>query len=128
MKPVSQGGIPPEFPRVDLKLTFKDGGHNEFLARFIEIKERLAHVREMERETGQVIGSIPDEQLPAYSPQNLAVPGQSGSRPANAHSRSPSTTSQNRAPSEPPPGYEEAQVQEVSMRLEDHIRDAAERG
>ncbi|PHH55691.1 UPF0664 stress-induced protein C29B12.11c, partial [Ceratocystis fimbriata CBS 114723] len=112
--PVSQGGIPPELPRVEVKLTFKDGGHNEFLTRFVEIKERLSHIREMERETGQVIGSIPEEQLPAYSPQTLGVPtGASSNMPlVGGHSRSGSTASQNRSPNEPPPGYEEAQAQQ----------------
>ncbi|KAL5615159.1 hypothetical protein BROUX41_005216 [Berkeleyomyces rouxiae] len=127
MTPVSQGGIPPEIPRVEVKLTFKDGGHNEFMARFVEIKERLYHIRDIEQETGQAIGSIPEEQLPAYSPQTLGVPRGAGNTAPYGHSRSGSTASQNRSPNEPPPGYEEAQAQQVSMRLEDHIRHNAER-
>ncbi|CAI4219964.1 unnamed protein product [Parascedosporium putredinis] len=109
-----------------VKLTFKDGGHNEFRSRFEELKERLHHVREIQRETGQSV-RIPDEPLPAYeAPLNASSSAHLAPQPAPT--RSDSAASRGRAPDEPPPGYEEAQAQTISMRLEDHIRDAADRG
>lgn len=131
--PVSQGGIPPDIARVELKMTFKDGGHNEFVIEFERLKENLHHYRDIERETGQRI-SVPDEPLPAY--EGPAGSG-SGSATATANAgrlaaenppaRSDSS-SRGRGPDEPPPAYEEAQAQSISMRLEDHIRGAVDRG
>jgi WW domain-binding protein 2 len=127
---VSQGGIPPDIVRVEIKLTFKDGGHNEFRARFEELKERLEHIRRIERETGQTV-NIPDEPLPAYEARNETNnQSESGLAPVPAPpavGRSSSSASQNPRPNEPPPDYDEAQAQAVSMRLEDHIREEAER-
>ncbi|KAF6830736.1 ww-domain ligand protein [Colletotrichum plurivorum] len=127
--PVAGGGVPPDIPRVELKLSFKEGGHSEFRQRFEELKERLEHVRRLQQETGQVV-NIPDEPLPAYeategggpdsvAPSNLA--------PQPAVSRSGSSGSHNRRPDEPPPDYDEAQAQTLSMRLEDHIREESDR-
>lgn len=129
--PVSQGGIPPDIARVELKMTFKDGGHYEFVNEFETLKQNLHHCRDIERETGQRI-SVPDEPLPAY--EGPAGSG-TGSGTANAGrlaaedppARSDSS-SRARGPDEPPPAYEEAQAQSISMRLEDHIRGSVDRG
>jgi WW domain-binding protein 2 len=134
VKPVSQGNIPPDIVRVELKLTFKDGGHIEFRDKFEEIKERLAQVAEIQRASGHAV-SIPDEPLPAYEArQENPAPAPSGSatlapEPLSSVVRSTSTGSQNpRAPpDEPPPAYDEAQAQLISSRLEDHIREEASR-
>lgn len=135
---MSQGGIPPDIPRVELKLTFNDGGGNEFNTKFIEMKERLHHIQDVAGSTGTLI-NIPDEQLPAYEANegqgrgpaataDAGGAGATGLAPAETLGRSASASSQNtRAPDEPPPGYEEAQAQTISMRLEDHIREEAER-
>lgn len=126
--PVSQGGIPADIPRVELKLTFKDGGHNEFVIEFERLKENLHHYREIERETGQRM-RVPDEPLPAYEgPGGSATTGGGRLAPEQPPERSNSSTSRGRGPDEPPPAYEEAQAQTISMRLEDHIRGAADRG
>ncbi|OLN85203.1 UPF0664 stress-induced protein C29B12.11c [Colletotrichum chlorophyti] len=124
--PVAGGGVPSDIPRLEMKLTFKDGGHSEFRQRFEELKERLEHVRRLQQETGQMV-NIPDEPLPAYeategggSASNNLAPQQPIDRPA-------SSGSQNRRPDEPPPDYDEAQAQTLSMRLEDHIRDESNR-
>lgn len=117
-----------DIPRVELKLTFKDGGHNEFVIEFERLKENLHHYREIERETGQRM-SVPDEPLPAYEgPGSSATTGGGRLAPEQAPERSNSSTSRGRGPDEPPPAYEEAQAQTISMRLEDHIRGAANRG
>lgn len=123
--PVSGGGIPPELPRVEVKFTFSDGGMMEFNEAYIGLRERLFQYQEMRRELD---GSVPDEPLPAYeaegdrqgptSSDQLAVP------PPN---RSDSSASR-RAPNEPPPNYDEAQAQQLSNRLEDHIRGEVDRG
>ncbi|KAF3071798.1 hypothetical protein TsFJ059_007313 [Trichoderma semiorbis] len=123
--PVSGGGIPPELPRVEVKFTFSDGGMIEFNEAYIGLRERLFQWQEMRRELD---GSVPDEPLPAYeaeggrqeptSSDQLAVP------PPN---RSDSSASR-RAPNEPPPNYDEAQAQQLSNRLEDHIRGEVDRG
>ena len=65
VKPVSQGGIPADLPRVSLKLSFMEGGHNDFWAKFEQIKERLHHARDLERELGHRVLN-PEEPLPAY--------------------------------------------------------------
>ncbi|KAJ0307806.1 hypothetical protein COL516b_003776 [Colletotrichum fioriniae] len=130
--PVSGGGVPADIPRVEVKMSFKEGGHSEFRQRFEELKERLEHVRRLQQETGQTV-NIPDEPLPAYeategggaAPSNLAPPQQQeqpAGRPASSGGQNA-----NRRPDEPPPDYDEAQAQTLSMRLEDHVREEADR-
>lgn len=67
VKLVAGGGIPSDLPRIDIKLTFKDGGHSDFQSKFELIKERLHHARELELETGQTL-NVTDEALPPYEP------------------------------------------------------------
>ncbi|KAL2756011.1 hypothetical protein ACRALDRAFT_1081961 [Sodiomyces alcalophilus JCM 7366] len=128
VRPSPGGGVPPDIPRLNLKLTFREGGHYDFYQRFEELKERMEHVRQLQQETGQFI-NIPDEPLPTYEPRQ---PGTSESNNLDpntlaSRSRSTSSASQNIRPDEPPPAYEEAQAQQLSMRLEGHIRDEEER-
>lgn len=100
----------------------------EFNDAYIRLRERLFQYQEMRREMGPG-ADIPDEPLPAYeaagsseqpTTDTLDVP------PAH-HTRSESSSSR-RAPNEPPPNYDEAQAQQLSNRLEDHIRDGVNRG
>ncbi|TDZ16961.1 UPF0664 stress-induced protein [Colletotrichum orbiculare MAFF 240422] len=109
--PVAGGGVPHDVPRIELKLSFKEGGHSEFRQRFEELKERLEHP------------------LPAYEATEGggAAPSANNLAPEQSVGRSASTGSQNRRPNEPPPDYEEAQAQTLSMRLEDHIREESDR-
>lgn len=131
--PVSGGGIPPDIPRIEVKFTFSEGGMMEFNETYIRLRERLFQFQEMQREMGPGT-EIPDEQLPAYEPQtggaSSAAPPPSAV-PINlsgpGHDRSDSSASR-RAPDEPPPNYDEAQAQQLSMRLEDHIRGGVDRG
>lgn len=125
--PVPGGGVPADIPRVELKLSFKEGGHSEFRQRFEELKERLEHVRRLQQETGQTV-NIPDEPLPAYeATEGGGAEASSNLAPQQPVSRSASSGSQNRRPDEPPPDYDEAQAQTLSMRLEDHIREESDR-
>ena len=105
----------------------------EFNEAYIRLRERLFQFQELQRETGT---EVPDEQLPAYEPQidssiTAAPPPPPPAVPANVsgagHDRSDSSASR-RAPDEPPPNYDEAQAQQLSMRLEDHIREGVDRG
>ncbi|CCF37010.1 hypothetical protein CH063_08442, partial [Colletotrichum higginsianum] len=131
-------------PRVEVKLSFKEGGHSEFRQRFEELKERLEHVRRLQQETGQSV-NIPDEPLPAYeATEGGGPPSSASSQPQpqqqqqqqqqqtqreqeQSVGRTVSSGSQTRRPDEPPPDYEEAQAQTLSMRLEDHVREESDR-
>lgn len=134
MKPVAGGGLPIDLPRVEVRLTFKDGGHSDFQTKFEFIKDRLHHARELERETGQVL-NITDEPLPPYEPSRPAntlaqTPTQSGVPPraiaGTEYTANPDRIPQP-GPDEPPPDYVEAQSQAVGMRYEERMREDAER-
>lgn len=129
--PVSGGGIPPDLPRVEVKFTFSDGGMMEFNDAYIRLRERLFQFQEMRRELGPGT-DIPDEPLPAYEAAGSSQPSAPSAAatldvPATRPARSESSSSR-RAPNEPPPAYDEAQAQQISNRLEDHIRDGVNRG
>ncbi|KAI1124242.1 hypothetical protein F5Y10DRAFT_269300 [Nemania abortiva] len=136
VRPVPDGNIPPDFPRVTLKLTFKDGGFSEFETKFVEIKARLHHAAQIAEESGQRNWAlnVHDEQLPEYT----AAQGQ-GAGPSD-HTRSTTDEITQHAddatrqaeisqgmPDEPPPDYDEAQAQAVSMRFDERLREEAER-
>ncbi|KAI1337054.1 hypothetical protein F5Y15DRAFT_169655 [Xylariaceae sp. FL0016] len=134
VRPVPDGNIPPDFPRVNLKLTFKDGGSSEFESRFVELKSRLHHAAQVAEESGQRnwAQNVHDEQLPEYT----APPGGETIRqPATTIDRMEQQASQaNREaelnqppPNEPPPNYDDAQAQAVAMRFDERAREDAER-
>lgn len=133
--PVSGGGIPPDIPRIEVKLTFSDGGMMEFNETYIRLRERLFQWQEMQQEMGPG-ADIPDEPLPAYAgpstqrSENEAIGDEAeviSAEDTLAQQRADSPANRP-APDEPPPNYEEAQAQQISIRLEDHIRDEADRG
>jgi hypothetical protein len=141
VKPVTGGGIPAIHSAVELKLTFKDGGAFDYHTIFEQIKERSHHAYTVARENGQNIstdtglGSVHLEQLPAYeAPVNntgeadeprilspIPVRPTAVPTPTNTPAVNPP------APDEPPPGYEEAQVQAVGIDVDRRMRDEAER-
>lgn len=131
---VSGGNIPPEYPRITLRLTFKDGGSSDFETKFVEIKGRLHHAAQIAQETGQRnwAHTVHDEQLPEYSaPPGGGVPSQTTSASDAIAHRADEAARQAEAnrpsPDEPPPDYDSAQAQAVSMRFDDAIREEAER-
>lgn len=135
VKPVTGGGIPVGLPRIDVKLTFKDGGHADWQSKFELLKERLAHARELERETGQTL-IVTDEDLPPYEASGSVNPPTSAGPPslpnqpvqredASGTTRPPQPPQP--APDEPPPDYDQAQSQAIGMRFEEQQRDEAER-
>lgn len=135
VRPVPNGNIPPDFPLVTLKLTFKDGGFSEFEAKFVEIKTRLHHAAQIAEESGQRNWalSVHDEQLPEYTASqgpgsadhSRPIPGDVAQQHANDASRQAGTSQG--MPDEPPPDYDEAQAQAVSMRFDERLREEAER-
>ncbi|KAI0966124.1 WW-domain ligand protein-domain-containing protein [Xylaria arbuscula] len=134
VRPVPDGNIPPDFPRVTLKLTFKDGGFSEFESKFVEIKARLHHAAQIAEESGQRNWAlnVHDEQLPEYTASQAQDPSghtrptdQAATQRANDAAAQQNQTSQG-MPDEPPPGYDEAQAQAVSMRLDERLREEAE--
>lgn len=124
--PVSGGGIPPDIPRIEVKFTFSDGGMMDFNETYIRLRERLYQYQEMRREMGPG-ADVPDEPLPAYEATEAVAAESTLSAPSAQHERSESSASR-RGPDGPPPGYDEAQAQQISNRLEDHIRGEADRG
>ncbi|OAA59542.1 WW-domain-binding protein [Niveomyces insectorum RCEF 264] len=64
VKPTLGGGLPANLPRLDVKLTFKEGGHDAFQSKFEVMKERLNYARTLQQETGQIIPT--GEDLPRY--------------------------------------------------------------
>ncbi|KAI1327382.1 hypothetical protein F5Y16DRAFT_420936 [Xylariaceae sp. FL0255] len=119
--------IPPDYPLVTLRLTFKDGGFSEFESKFVELKQRLHHAAQVAEESGQRNWALTvhDEQLPEYSAAQSQGASPSRAQPPNtsegARERAQST------PDEPPPDYDEAQAQAVSMQLDERLRSEAER-
>lgn len=150
-KPVANGGIPPSYPLVELRLTFREGGAFDFHTIFEQIKERLYQAYTVARETGQRDGNVDLanvhlEQLPAYEPAREVEreeeervilspipvrPGEvrdtsiAGMRSMNEED-SPKPD-EHIMPDEPPPGYEETQTQAVDAALEQRLRAEAER-
>lgn len=100
----------------------------DFNETYIRLRERLHQYQEMRREMGPG-ADVPDEPLPAYEAtqasgaENTLAPPPPPQQPAASDS-----SASRRGPNEPPPGYDEAQAQQISNRLEDHIRDGVDRG
>lgn len=124
--PVSGGGVPPDIPRIEVKFTFSDGGMMDFNEAYIRLRERLFQFQEMRREMGPG-ADVPDEPLPAYEEESTQPAPATNTLLAPRPARTDSDASR-RAPDEPPPAYDEAQAQQLSIRLEDHIRGEVDRG
>ncbi|KAJ8064458.1 hypothetical protein OCU04_006796 [Sclerotinia nivalis] len=135
-KPVPGGGIPPHCPSVELKMTFREGGAFDFHSCLEQIKERLYQAYSVAREhggrgtSGVDLANMDLEQLPAYEPAREVtdeapiVTQDSGVASTTGSSSRPETFT---APAEPPPDYEEAQAQAVSVDLDQRLREQAER-
>ncbi|KAI8626497.1 hypothetical protein F5Y19DRAFT_478613 [Xylariaceae sp. FL1651] len=134
VRPVPDGNIPPDFPRVTLKLTFKDGGFSEFESKFVEIKARLHHAAQIAEESGQRNWALTvhDEQLPEYTASQGQGPSDQA-QPTTDEVTQQANEAVRQAegsqvmPDEPPPDYDEAQAQAISMRFDERLREEAER-
>jgi hypothetical protein len=123
VRPVPGGGIPTHIPRIEVKFTFRDGGHYEFQNKFEWLKERMHHAQEL--------GLIPGQNLEPPPPYEPNRPGPSSSSAASADASADAQTQQQQppqpAPDEPPPDYDEVQAQAINMRYEEQMREEAER-
>ncbi|KIN04327.1 hypothetical protein OIDMADRAFT_143756 [Oidiodendron maius Zn] len=144
-KAVQGGGIPAAHSVVEIRLTFREGGAFDFHSTFEQIKERLYQAYSVARESGQGgagadLSNVHLEQLPAYEPAREAerepeepvILSPIPVRPTDRDGRMPDpegladdSDSEAQgpaapAPSDPPPGYEEAQAQAIS-RLPDNV-------
>lgn len=149
---MANGGIPPTYSLVELRLTFREGGAFDFHTIFEQIKERLYQAYTVARETGQRgshvdLANVDLEQLPAYEPaaeparelarevsreEEPAILSPRPIRPGEARDsgvasvRSLDGASPKPeapvAPDEPPPGYEETQANAVGAELEHRLR------
>lgn len=147
VQPVSGGGIPSHITIVDLKMYFRDGGAFDYHNTFVEIKERVSAAVQIAREQGSTsrggplggidMNNVHLDQLPAYEatgtttvsrdvPSDFAIDTTlttSSAAPTTAMDGSADTTA---APNEPPPGYEETQMQAVGIDLDRRLREEAE--
>jgi len=157
VQPVPGGHIPASETALEAKLTFKDGGAFDFHSTYERIKERLQQAVEAARESGQLVGdgsegadggagpgplaprllaAVHLDQLPAYEDQSGRPPG-AEERPCRANARDGAVDGGQalRAPretdfappNEPPPGYEEVQVDSVADALEQRLRSSGGR-
>ncbi|KAF2204590.1 hypothetical protein GQ43DRAFT_468978 [Delitschia confertaspora ATCC 74209] len=150
LQPVPNGGLPPQHHRLELSLTFKDGGAYDFFTYFGKLKERLQQVLSVAREDGQHVGqsggsdaladlnlnNVHLEDLPAYeesphigitgisSPQIPQDSGVASSPPMASPQISP-VQENFQPPMEPPPDYEEVQRDSVAGELERRLRETA---
>ncbi|TVY23335.1 UPF0664 stress-induced protein [Lachnellula hyalina] len=137
VKPVSGGGIPATHSAIELRLTFREGGAFDFHTTFEQIKERVYQAHTVAQENGQSAAAAADlhlEQLPAYEPAREVEDDEPRilspvpTRPSRTNTQEmPPPSVAPPAPDEPPPGYEEVQVQAVSSDLEERLREAERR-
>ena len=121
-------------------MTFREGGAFDFHTKFELVKERLHHAQSVARETGRPTADVDLEQLPAYEAardveeeQNGPAivspvpvrPARNGVAPMSTDDLPPPPAI---GPDELPPGYDEAQAQNVSPDLlEQRLREEAQR-
>ncbi|KAI9816135.1 MAG: hypothetical protein M1832_005142 [Thelocarpon impressellum] len=155
VQPVAGGGIPARHSLVEMRMTFKDGGSFDFQSEFEKVKEQVQHALDLARESGQTPGqggvdltSVHLEQLPAYEEANGTAPAAAPAaeaapssplllRPETAPSDGGDAPNSDggsrlepkrgeRAPSGPPPGYEEAQRDGVADMFERRMREGGQ--
>ncbi|KAK4453901.1 hypothetical protein QBC34DRAFT_393719 [Podospora aff. communis PSN243] len=125
VRPVPGGGVPMGIPRIDVKLTFKDGGHSDFQSKFEWLKERLHHAQELGMTPGQNFEPPPpyDPDAPGPSSGGPGLGGSTNTQAGAADQNQPPLP----APDEPPPDYLEAQTSAVTIQYEERMRQEAER-
>lgn len=129
-------------------MIFREGGAFDFHTVFEQIKEKIQQAYSVAQELGTTrnlnLADVDLENLPAYEPAangsvntaTQSVPRTTDSAPTT--SGNPESTERNDhaedtsrdnfvAPDEPPPGYEEAQIQAVGISLDERLREEAER-
>lgn len=108
-------------------MIFNHGGIDAFHSKYSLMYERLSHARDVTRETGARV-TVHDDDLPPYSPAAACAgsappaPPEPPLAPTETGGEQPQQT-----PSEPPPGYDDAQAQAVEIQFDERERQDAER-
>jgi hypothetical protein len=151
IQPVSGGGIPSQHAELDMVMEFKEGGAFDFASIFERLKERLRQAVDVARESGADtedggsginMNNVHLDELPAYEEsrgharvedplpsapmerrqsETIAAPQPTTSQQRSSPMASPQAANF-QPPSEPPPGYEEAQRDSVVDELERQVR------
>lgn len=125
MRPVPGGGLPAEHAVFELRITFREGGAFDFHTRWEEVRERLL----VARESG---GPVHLEQLPVYEASQADGVGRDADlssvvEPTNGvATRTVQSLHGGIEPDEPPPGYEEAQMQALGLAASEQSRAATD--
>ncbi|KAJ2893875.1 hypothetical protein MKZ38_008142 [Zalerion maritima] len=120
----ANGGIPPEHDFFDIKMSFRDGGWNNFYQKFVAIKARLHHAREIGASVA-THGHL--DPLPEYEARPEANSPSSSAAASLEMSAGGGGNSSRPPPDEPPPQYEEVQAQAVAESLDRGLRQTMER-
>lgn len=133
-RPVADGNIPTDITQVNAKFVFHDGGFNDFQSKFTLINSRLHDAAQLAQETGdaRLLQTVHDEQLPEYTGPQRGSDGGQGDNPVSPDAQRADQANRQAqenpsVPDEPPPGYDEAQAQAITMRFDERARDEAER-
>lgn len=143
LQPTQGGGIPtPSGGVVEVKMTFKEGGAFDFHTAYERVRERLQQAVEVSRIDGDgsgsgrsamngvEVGNVDLEELPVYQRRGsgplmspVAVEQAAATRQPQRDSGAGGEDARNRpkptdTPSEPPPGYEEAQMAGLQDEME----------
>ncbi|ORY61204.1 uncharacterized protein BCR38DRAFT_486965 [Pseudomassariella vexata] len=136
IKPVSNGGVPADYPRINMRLVFYDGGHSDWAIKHQDMKGRLLHAVETAglsyQNSTNMLNMISGEQLPEYSPgEGGSVQPQTEASQVQVEVRGEEAARDRQTnqglPDEPPPDYDEAQAQAVAARFDERAREDAER-
>ncbi|KAL5118852.1 hypothetical protein ACEQ8H_003174 [Pleosporales sp. CAS-2024a] len=149
IQPVTGGGIPSQHAELDMVMEFKEGGAFDFASIFERLKERLRQAVDVARESGAAdtedggpsinMNNVHLEDLPAYEesrghtrvedalPTRPRIERRQSDAMAAPRPTSPLTTTPHATnvppPSDPPPGYEEAQRDSIVDELERRARE-----
>ena len=145
LQPTQGGGIPiPPTGVVEVKCTFKEGGAFDFHTHYERVRERLQQAVEVSRIDGDASGSsqgamngvdvsnVNLDELPAYQEEGdgpLIPPTAPAILQAQQNARQRSgaeddrSRPRNETPSEPPPGYEEAQMASLQDEAEKRLNE-----
>lgn len=143
VQPVTGGGISAQYPLLEVKLTFNEGGAFDFHGYFERIKERLQQVVSVAQDAGYERGAntldttaVHLEELPSYESHTTS---RTVEEPAlidlaettiateGIHRPGPRRPSPSQpgfvAPDEPPPAYDEVQLNSIAQDLERSLRE-----
>lgn len=111
VRPVPNGGVSTDHALVNVKISFHDGGGSAFYDKFVALKARLYHAREL----GASFATHAHlDQLPRYEP----LPEGTGAQPSSLPAFANPSEIERPSPDGAPPDYEEAQAQAIAAELD----------